>query len=102
MFYDLTASTLILIASFLIITTLIALLRAPDALTRANLMGTATSIALPLILIASLINDIGNGTFWWGNLIRVIITIAGLLIVLAIGSFLMGRALYGVAKEQQD
>ncbi|VEH05282.1 Na+/H+ antiporter subunit G [Corynebacterium kutscheri] len=94
MLYDVTASLLIIVASMFTLATIIALYRAPDALTRANLMGNTTSVALPLILIASLINDIGQGDFSVGNLIRVVLTIAGLLVILAIGSFIMGRSLY--------
>lgn len=98
--FSIVASLMVLLAAALMVLTLIGIVRAPDALTRANLLGLTTSIALPMILVASLINDIGAGTFTWWNLLRVFLTITALLVVLAIGSFVMGRSLYETAKEQ--
>lgn len=100
-FFSVVAAIMILAAALLMLLTFIGLWRAPDALTRANLLGLTTSIALPMLLVASLINDIAQDQFAWTNLLRVFLTITALLVVLAIGSFIMGRSLYGVGKEQQ-
>lgn len=98
--FDILAGILIVIAGLLMLLTAVALWRAPDAITRANLLGPTTGVAVPLLVIASLIHDIGAGTFSVSSLIRALIAIAGLLAVLAIGSFIMGRSLYGVGEEQ--
>lgn len=71
----------------------------PDALTRANLLGPATSVALPLIVIATLVHDIGAGSFEINHLVRAIVAIVALWVVLAVASFVMGRALHEVSQE---
>ncbi|OIS01637.1 Na+/H+ antiporter subunit G [Corynebacterium diphtheriae] len=99
MLYDSIASVLIIIAGLLFVVSATALWHAPDALTRANLLGPATSVALPLIVIATLLHDIGAGSFEINHLVRAIVTIVALWVVLAVASFVMGRALHEVSQE---
>ncbi|CAB0486500.1 Na+/H+ antiporter subunit G [Corynebacterium diphtheriae] len=99
MLYDSIASVLIIIAGLLFVVSATALWHAPDALTRANLLGPATSVALPLIVIATLVHDIGAGSFEINHLVRAIVAIVALWVVLAVASFVMGRALHEVSQE---
>lgn len=99
MLYDSIASVLIIIAGLLFVVSATALWHAPDALTRANLLGPATSVALPLIVIATLLHDIGAGSFEINHLVRAILAIVALWVVLAVASFVMGRALHEVSQE---
>lgn len=99
MLYDSIASVLIIIAGLLFVVSATALWHAPDALTRANLLGPATSVALPLIVIATLVHDIGAGSFEINHLVRAIVAIVALWVVLAVASFVMGRALHEVSHE---
>lgn len=86
----------------LVALTALAMWRAPDALTRANIMGPTTVVAIPLIIIANLIHDWTNTGFDPNNLIRAILSIAGMLVVASVSSFYLGRAIYGVGVEDKQ
>lgn len=83
---------LVCVATVFILGTTIALWRAPDALTRINLMGPTVGVGLPLLILANLFND----PFDWHNLIRAVIAIAGLWVVAAVSSFYIARSVYEV------
>ncbi|WBT09020.1 Na+/H+ antiporter subunit G [Corynebacterium sp. SCR221107] len=102
MIFDLIAGILVIIAGLLMVITAVALWRAPDALTRANLLGPTTGIAMPLIVVAKLVHDAGLGDLSLGTVIRALLAIAAFLVVLAVGSFVMGRSLLGLALEQEE
>lgn len=93
---ELIVAALVIVATALIVATAVALWRAPDALTRVNLMGPTTSVALPLIIVAKVLLDASTGALDANNLIRAILAIAGLWIIAAVGSFYIGRSIYGV------
>ncbi|MBG9310146.1 putative monovalent cation/H+ antiporter subunit G [Corynebacterium diphtheriae subsp. lausannense] len=99
MLYESIASVLIIIAGLLFVVSATALWHAPDALTRANLLGPTTSVALPLIVVATLLHDIGAGSFEINHLVRAIVAIVALWVVLAVASFVMGRALHEASQE---
>lgn len=80
------------VAVVFIVGTTIALWRAPDALTRINLMGPTVGVAMPLLILAHLFND----PFDWHNLIRAVIAIAALWVVAAVASFYIARSVYEV------
>lgn len=98
--FDIVSAVIVVIACIVMVLTTVAVWRAKDPLTRANVLSTNTSLALPLLIIAKLIHDIGAGTFTFYSLLLSVLTITGLLVVLAIGSFVMGRSLYEVSSEQ--
>ncbi|MDO4761501.1 MAG: Na+/H+ antiporter subunit G [Corynebacterium sp.] len=103
MIAELIAGTLIVLAGFLMLLTTVLVWRLRhDPLTCANLLGPATGVGLPLIIIAKLVIDFSVHGFSATDLLRGIGAIAGLLVVLAIGAFLLGRSLYNVASEQQS
>lgn len=98
---EIIAGILIILAGIVMLLTCLAMWRAPDALTRANLLSTATGISLPFVVFASLLVDFSRGDLSVGTVLRALLACVAFLVVLAVGSFLMGRSLYGLAKEQQ-
>ena len=93
---EIIASILLVVATVLVIATAIALWRAPDALTRVNLLGPTVGLAVPLLLVAKVVVDFAeNGVSLW-SLIKVMIACFGVWIIASVGSFYMGRSIYGV------
>lgn len=86
------SAVLVVVATVCILGTTIALWRAPDALTRINLMGPTVGVALPLLVLAHLFSD----PFDWHNLIRSLLAIAALWVVAAVASFYIARSVYEV------
>lgn len=93
---EIIISILVLVAGIFAFGTAIALWRAPDPLTRANLLGPTTGIAIPLLIVALLIRNWSTQGFDPNNFIRAIIAIIGVWIIGSVGSFYMGRSIYGV------
>jgi len=95
------ATALVVVATLLIVATVIALWRAPDAVTRANLMGPTTGVAAPLLIIAKVVYDAADG-ITPNSLIRALLAILGLLIVASVSGFYMGRSLQETARERAE
>lgn len=93
---EIFASVLLVVATMLVIATVIALWRAPDALTRVNLLGPTVGLAVPLLLLAKLIVDFSENGFSLWSLVRVLIACFGVWIIGSVGSYYMGRSIYGV------
>ena len=93
---EIIASILLVVATVLVIGTAIALWRAPDALTRVNLLGPTVGLAVPLLLVAKLVVDFAESGFSLWSLIKVMIACFGVWIIASVGSFYMGRSIYGV------
>ncbi|MDO5077749.1 Na+/H+ antiporter subunit G [Corynebacterium sp.] len=89
-------------STVLVALTAVAMWRSPDALTRANVMGPTTGVALPFLLLAHLIHDWATVGFDPNNLVRAIIAIVGVLVVASVSSFYMGRCIHGVAVEDKQ
>lgn len=94
---EIIASILLILAAFMVVATAISLWRAPDALTRVNLLGPTVGIALPMSLVALFIVDSVAHGFSWIHFIQVVLTLFGVWIVASVGSFYMGRSIYGVS-----
>ena len=86
----------VFLAVFMSVATLILQLRAPNALTRVNLLGPLVCIAFPALILAKLTADWATEGFNAGDFIRAVIAILGVWIVGSVGSFIMGRAIHGV------
>ena len=84
------------IAVFMTVATLILQLRAPNALTRVNLLGPLVCIAFPALILAKLTADWATDGFNTADTIRAVIAILGVWIVGSVGSFIMGRSIHGV------
>lgn len=94
--YEIVASILLVVAALLVLATTVAVWRAPDALTRVNLLGPTICIAIPLLLAAKLVVDFSTEGFAALSLIKALAACFGVWIIGAIGSYYMGRAIYGV------
>ena len=84
------------VAVFMTVATLILQLRAPNALTRVNLMGPLVCVAFPALILAKLTADWATDGFNAADTIRAVIAIFGVWIVGSVGSFIMGRSIHGV------
>ena len=94
--YEIIASILLIVATWLVVATAIALWRAPDALTRVNILGPTVGLAVPLLLVGKLVVDFAENGFDLWSLVRVLIACFGVWIIGSVGSFYMGRSIYGV------
>ena len=93
---EIAVSALVVLATICVVATTILQLRAPDALTRVNLLGPLVCIAFPLLVVAKLVYSWSTTGFDLNDFIRAIIAIAAVWIVGSVASFVMGRSLYGV------
>lgn len=87
---------LVILATVMAVATIILQLRAPNALTRANIMGPLVGVAFPLLIVAKLIHDWSTKGFDLNDFIRAVIAILAVWIVASVGSFIIGRSIYGV------
>ncbi|WP_066528665.1 Na+/H+ antiporter subunit G [Corynebacterium bouchesdurhonense] len=93
---EIIVAALVVLATVFVVATAILQVRAKEALTRANLLGPLVCLAFPLLILAKLIRSWSTTGFDLGELIFALIAVAGVWIVGSVGSFIMGRALYGV------
>ena len=100
-FVEIIVAIIVIVATLMVVGTALALWRSTDALTRANLIGPTVSVAVPLLLVAKLIWDWSTVGFDLNNFLRAIIAIAGVWIIGSVGSYYMGRAIYGVTVVDQ-
>ncbi|GAB3696525.1 Na+/H+ antiporter subunit G [Corynebacterium nasicanis] len=93
---EIIVSILVIIATLMVVTTSVAMWRAPDALTRVNLLGPVIGVGFPLLLLSKLLIDWSTTGFDLHNLVRALLAIAGVWIVASVGSYYIGRSIYGV------
>ena len=93
---EIIVTVLVVLATICIVATTILQLRAPDALTRVNLLGPLVVIAFPILIVAKLIRSWTTTGFDLNDFIRAIIAVLAVWIVGSVASFIMGRSLYGV------
>ncbi|HAF71678.1 MAG TPA: Na+/H+ antiporter subunit G, partial [Corynebacterium variabile] len=67
---------------------------APDALSQVNMLGPAMSMGLPLLIISHLTHSWMTAGFALGELLEAVGAIGALLVVQAVGSYVVGRALH--------
>lgn len=88
------AGLLAVLGAVFLFTSARAMYLAPDALSQINMLGPGVGVGLPLLIAADLVYTWDTTGFSPGSLIRAVIAITGLLVVQAMGSFAMGRALH--------
>lgn len=93
---EIIVSALVVVATICVVATTILQLRAPDALTRVNLLGPLVVVAFPILVVAKLIRSWSTTGFDLNDFLRAVIAIAAVWIVGSVASFIMGRCLYGV------
>lgn len=93
---EIIVTFLVVLATICMVATTILQLRAPDALTRVNLLGPLVVIAFPILIVAKLIRSWTTTGFDLNDFIRAIIAVLAVWIVGSVASFIMGRSIYGV------
>lgn len=93
---EIIVSVLVILATIMVVTTSVAMWRAPDALTRVNLLGPVIGVGFPLLMVSKLIIDWSSTGFDLNNFVRAVLAIAGVWIVASVGSYYIGRSIYGV------
>ncbi len=94
MFANLIVLACLVLGSFAVLITAVAILRADDALTRNNSFSPATALGMPLIVLGSLIAwSVRNGWNWFVG-IEAVFTVAALVLVSSVGSNVLARATY--------
>ena len=88
------AGTLAILGSLCFLVTAVALLRVRDAVSRVNSLTPATALGLPLILVAALLQQTVSHGWVWGDLGKVVLALAGSVIVSSVASNTLGRAAY--------
>ena len=93
-FWAVVAGTLAVVGSLGFLVSAVALLRVRDAVSRVNSLGPATAVGLPLILTSALIQQSLTNGWSWLSLAKVILAIAGSVVVSSVASNTLGRAAY--------
>ena len=93
---EIIVSVLVILATIMVVATAVAMWRAPDALTRVNLLGPVIGVGFPLLMVSKLIIDWSSTGFDLNNFVRAVLAIAGVWIVASVGSYYIGRSIYGV------
>lgn len=88
------AGGLVVVGSLGFLVSAVALLRVRDAVSRVNSMGPATAVGLPLILTGALIQQSLTNGWSWLALVKVVLAIAGSVVVSSVASNTLGRAAY--------
>lgn len=94
--WEIVVAALAVLATLFTVAATVLQLRAPDSLTRANLLGPLVSVAFPLLIAAKLIRSWSTTGFDLNDLVRAVIAVAGVWIIASVATFIMGRSIYGV------
>ncbi|MBI8999641.1 Na+/H+ antiporter subunit G [Corynebacterium sp. CCM 9185] len=97
---EIIISLTLLFAAAMTLVTAAAMWRAPDAMTRANLLGPTIGVALPLIIAAHLLYDWSTTGFVATDLLRACIAITGLLAIGSLSTFYLGRSIFALEKPE--
>ncbi|MGV0408792.1 Na+/H+ antiporter subunit G [Corynebacterium resistens] len=88
------AGTLAIVGAIYVLVSARAMYLAPDALSQLNMVGPAVGVGIPLLIAANLVYSWSIEGFVLGYWIRGIVAIFALLVMSAVGSYAMGRALH--------
>ena len=88
------AGTLAIVGEMYVLVSARAMYLAPDALSQLNMVGPAVGVGMPLLIAANLVYSWSIEGFVLGHWIRAIVAIFALLVMSAVGSYAMGRALH--------
>ena len=92
--WTVVAGTLAVLGSLGFLVSAVALLRVRDAVSRVNSLGPATAVGQPLILTSALIQQSLTVGWSWVSLVKVLLAIAGSVVVSSVASNTLGRAAY--------
>lgn len=99
---EIIVAALVIVATICMVATMLLQLRAPDALTRVNLLGPLVCIAFPLLILAKLIFSWSTDGFSLGDLIRSILAVFGVWIIGSVASYIMARSIFGVTITDKE
>lgn len=99
---EIIVAALVIVATICMVATMLLQLRAPDALTRVNLLGPLVCIAFPLLILAKLIFSWSTDGFSLGDLIRSILAVFGVWIIGSVASYIMARSIFGVTVTDKE
>lgn len=99
---EIIVAALVIAATICTVATMLLQLRAPDALTRVNLLGPLVCIAFPLLILAKLIFSWSTDGFSLGDLIRSILAVFGVWIIGSVASYIMARSIFGVTVTDKE
>lgn len=99
---EIIVAALVIAATICMVATMLLQLRAPDALTRVNLLGPLVCIAFPLLILAKLIFSWSTDGFSLGDLIRSILAVFGVWIIGSVASYIMARSIFGVTVTDKE
>lgn len=99
---EIIVAALVIAATICMVATMLLQLRAPDALTRVNLLGPLVCIAFPLLILAKLIFSWSTDGFSLGDLIRSILAVFGVWIIGSVASYIMARSIFGVTITDKE
>lgn len=88
------AGTFAILGAVAFLVAAVALLRVRDAVSRVNALTPATALGLPLILTAALLQQTVANGWSWSDFGKVLLAVAGSVIVSSVASNTLGRAAY--------
>jgi multicomponent Na+:H+ antiporter subunit G len=80
--------------AFFVLVSAAAMLRVDDAVSRVNVLSPATGMGLPMIVLAAFVNDVHVNGFDPIDLIKVLVAVAGFIIMSSVASNTLGRSAY--------
>lgn len=91
---DALVGVLAVAGAALLFVSALAMLRERDALSRINVLSPATGMGLPLIVLAGYVHQLTVSGFTATGLVKLVITLAALLVVSSVASNVLARAAY--------
>lgn len=88
------AAVLVVAGAVAVLVSAVAMLRERDALSRINVLGVATGLGLPLIMVGAFLVRLDREGFDPLGLAVLLLTLAALLIVSSVASNVLARAAY--------
>lgn len=91
---SIVVAALTLGGAFFVLVSAIAMLRERDAYARINVLGPATGLGLPALVVAAYMQEVSRDGFEVSGLVRSVVTLVALVVVSSVGSNMLARAAY--------
>jgi multicomponent Na+:H+ antiporter subunit G len=91
---DVMIAALSIAGASLVLISALAMMRERDAYARINVLSPATGMGLPLIVVAAYLHQLTTSGFSGAGLVKLLITLAALLVVSSVASNTLARAAY--------
>ncbi len=80
------------VGALLVLASAVLMVRAPDAYVRISGLSPATSLGLPLIVLAGYLHKLTIVGFTWTGFVRLVLTVGALLVVSSVATNMLARA----------